>query len=273
MAVEQQITKDKKCTKCKTVKPLSEFGKRKTIKSGFISICKKCGNEYLRSNRKKSEKYKQWVKEYQKSSKFKSYRVSSQWKEYSKNYLREYNKLYGKTEKAKAYKKQYKKSEKYKKQQREYRKRYYERTGRERSMTEERKSRQKEYRQTERAKATRKNYHEKKYGKDIKFTLATLIRKRMNTALKRNYKSGSAVRDLGCSVEELKIHLEKQFQEGMTWDNHGRIDRKNPKVWNIDHIKPLSKFDLTNREQFLQAVHYTNLQPLWAHDNISKGNR
>ena len=76
---------------------------------------------------------------------------------------------------------------------------------------------------------------------------------------------GSAVRDLGCSVEELKRHLEKQFQPKMNWENYGLYG------WHIDHIKPLVNFDLTNREQFLEACHYTNLQPLWAEDNLSKG--
>ena len=91
------------------------------------------------------------------------------------------------------------------------------------------------------------------------------LRGRLNRAIKSNYKSGSAVRDLGCSIEELKIHLESQFQLGMSWDNWSRIG------WHIDHIKPLSSFNLENIEEFKKACHYSNLQPLWAQDNISKG--
>ena len=87
----------------------------------------------------------------------------------------------------------------------------------------------------------------------------------MSRAIKTNAKAGSAVRDLGCTIPELKAHLEAQFQPGMTWDNWSL------KGWHIDHIKPLTSFDLTNREQFLQACHYTNLQPLWASENLSKG--
>jgi hypothetical protein len=76
-------------------------------------------------------------------------------------------------------------------------------------------------------------------------------------------KAGSPVRDLGCTVPELKLHLEALFQPGMSWDNYGE--------WHIDHIKPLAKFDLTDRDQFVQACHYTNLRPLWAEENLSKG--
>jgi len=55
----------------------------------------------------------------------------------------------------------------------------------------------------------------------------------------------------------------------MTWDNYG----SGPGSWNIDHIIPLSSFDLTDREQFLEACHYTNLQPLWFEDNMEKGSQ
>src|SRR5208283_3754628 len=98
---------------------------------------------------------------------------------------------------------------------------------------------------------------------DIQFWLAENLRSRLCKALKGNYKSGSAVRDLGCSIEFLKRHLEQQFVDGMTWGNYG-------KVWHIDHIEPLCSFDLTIREQLLIACHYTNLQPLFEKDNLKK---
>lgn len=91
------------------------------------------------------------------------------------------------------------------------------------------------------------------------------LRVRLNRALKGSKKTGSAVRDLGCTIEELKKHLESKWQEGMTWDNHS-IDG-----WHIDHIRPLASFDLTDPVQLKQACSYTNLQPLWAEDNCSKG--
>lgn len=107
----------------------------------------------------------------------------------------------------------------------------------------------------------------KKYTEDICFALKKILRIRIGKALKNKQKRGSAVDDLGCSVLELKVYLEKQFKDGMNWDNWGLYG------WHIDHIKPLDSFDLTDRKQFLEATHYTNLQPMWAKDNIRKGNK
>lgn len=68
----------------------------------------------------------------------------------------------------------------------------------------------------------------------------------------------------GCSCEEMIAHIENQFTQGMSWDNYGLHG------WHIDHINPLSKS--TDMNDLLQRAHYTNLQPLWAKDNIRKSN-
>ena len=109
--------------------------------------------------------------------------------------------------------------------------------------------------------------YEKRKSKDPLFCLPKRLRHRLRVALKNNQKTGSAVEDLGCSIPELKIHIEKQFTEGMNWDNWGN------KGWHIDHIVPLSSFDLTNREQLLRAVNFTNLQPMWWFENLKKGKK
>lgn len=108
-------------------------------------------------------------------------------------------------------------------------------------------------------------YCKTRYANDIQFKLSTNLRRRMCKMIRRNQRAGSAVRDLGCSLVELKIHIESKFDLRMSWENYGE--------WHIDHIKPLSKFDLEIRSQFLEAAHYTNLQPLWAVDNIIKSNK
>ncbi len=108
-------------------------------------------------------------------------------------------------------------------------------------------------------------YHKRRAATDIQFRLAHNLRTRLHSAISNNSKAGSAVRDLGCSMSELKIHLSSKFLPDMTWENYGE--------WHIDHIVPLSRVDLTDRTQFLSVCHYTNLQPMWAKDNISKGNK
>lgn len=108
-------------------------------------------------------------------------------------------------------------------------------------------------------------YYKDRYINDIGFKLSSILRARLLAAIKNNQKSGSAVRDLGCSIPELKKHLESQFQPGMSWENWSKDG------WHIDHVVPLSNFDLTNPEEIKKACHYSNLQPLWAFDNLSKG--
>lgn len=114
--------------------------------------------------------------------------------------------------------------------------------------------------------ATRRRSEHKRLNSNIDFKLRKRLRIRLHSALKNEQKKGSAVSDLGCSIQHLKLHLELFWDEGMTWANYGFGKDK----WNIDHIKPLASFDLTDRSQLLQAVHYTNLQPLWHVDNLAK---
>jgi hypothetical protein len=111
--------------------------------------------------------------------------------------------------------------------------------------------------------------HSRRLKTDIQYKLKNTIYKRISDCIKdiSHLRTRDSVKFLGCSILELKEHLESKFQPGMTWENHGL------KGWHVDHIMPISKFDLTNVDEFKKVCHYTNLQPLWASDNIRKGNK
>jgi hypothetical protein len=102
--------------------------------------------------------------------------------------------------------------------------------------------------------------------KDIAFKIKKRLRTRLYVSVKSQgtIKHKSTLKLLGCTIIELKAHLESKFLPTMTWDNYGSL-------WHIDHIIPCSKFDLTNEEEQRRCFHYTNLQPLFALTTIIDG--
>lgn len=105
------------------------------------------------------------------------------------------------------------------------------------------------------------------YHSNAQFKLSKCIRSVMTRAFRRlakGQKIGCTMTLLGCSIEELRIHIQSQFKPGMAWNNY-RFQG-----WHIDHIRPISSFDLFDPEEQKKAFHYTNLQPLWAEENFSK---
>ena len=104
-----------------------------------------------------------------------------------------------------------------------------------------------------------------RYKTDPAYRLRLNLRNRLNAAIHVGCKAGSAVRDLGCTIDEFMAYIANLFTTGMSWENWGE--------WHLDHIKPLASFDLTDRNQFIIACHYTNIRPLWAEDNLRKGHR
>jgi len=125
-------------------------------------------------------------------------------------------------------------------------------------MSEWRKNNKDKYNEHKRDQYHRLQKHSPQYK------IKDALRKRIRHAVTKGHKSASTLALLGCTVEALKRHLESQWTEGMTWDTYGHDG------WHIDHIKPCAAFDLTDEEQQKECFHHTNLQPLWAADNLEK---
>ena len=230
----------KKCTKCNIEKELTKFNKTKANKGGFHNQCKSCikgqNKKYYQANK---EKIKEQNKEHYKANK-------EQKKEYyqaNKSKIKEYRKEYYKAneEQRKEYRKANK--EKIKEYHKEYYKEYYHAN----------KEHYKEY---------NKEYQKERRKLDPLFKMTGNLRTRTWSVFKnKGYTKNSKTQEmLGVNWEVCKAHIERQFTKGMTWDNYGD--------WHIDHIIPLSSANTEDRLKKL--CHYSNLQPLWAVDNLIK---
>ncbi len=100
-----------------------------------------------------------------------------------------------------------------------------------------------------------------------KYIILRTLRRRLSDTIRKvgANKKASTMEILGCSAEDFKNYLENKFREGMIWENYG--------TWHIDHFYPCDSFDLTKDEEQKRCFHYTNLQPLWAKENIKKSNK
>ncbi len=207
------------------------------------SRCVECKKEYGREYAK-TDKYKRYQREYQqvyqKSDKHIEYRESDEFKEWQK----EYRKL----DTYKEYQIQYRSTEEYKEYKRAYRLGY--------RKSDEGK---------EISRAYRNDYTKSRKLNDLLFKSTCDIRGLIGSSIKRGgfKKSSKTALILGCSYEEFKIHIETQFTEGMSWDNYGE--------WHYDHVYPVSL--ARDEAHMIELNHYSNFQPLWAVDNIRKGNK
>jgi hypothetical protein len=115
----------------------------------------------------------------------------------------------------------------------------------------------------------KRDYERKRRAEDPKYRLGVRTRTAVWQLLKERgiKKTNKTFELLGYTIEELMNHLEKQFVNGMTWDNYGE--------WHVDHIRPMSSFNFTSPEdpEFKECWRLKNLQPLWWPDNLSKGPR
>ncbi len=123
----------------------------------------------------------------------------------------------------------------------------------------------KAYRESGKKKAYHKVYMKNRRHNDPVFKLQCNLRSGFGNWIKGHTKTCRTEQYVGCTYNELLDHLESQFEEGMTWENHGVGDNK----WQVDHFKPQSRFDPTIEEESFKCWHYTNLQPMWSSENIS----
>jgi len=218
----------KTCGKCKIEKELIEFPKHSGNKDGYRNYCKIC--------------YYQIRKEY-----YKEYRLKN--KEHYKEYYKKNKKIL--CIKQKEY--NLKNKEKIK----NYNQIYYLKN------IEHKKKLFKEYNLKNKEK--RNNYYKEKRKNNSFFKLTSNIRSLISFSIKRNgySKKSKTFNILCCTPIEFKQHLEKQFTNGMNWENQGE--------WHLDHIYPISL--AKDEEELLRLNHYTNFQPLWAEENFSKSNQ
>ena len=111
------------------------------------------------------------------------------------------------------------------------------------------------------------NAYLKKYKNNIEYRILSALRSRIRIAMKNGKKCKRTEQLLGCSLKFFREYLESKFDNKMSWSNYGL------RGWHIDHVKPCSGFNLTDPQQQKLCFHYTNLQPLWAIDNLKKSNK
>ena len=226
--------KVKKCKVCNLFKKLEDFGKNKRYEDGLHYLCKECsrirGRANYANNREKIAKTRAKLRKKPENI-VKANERGDKWRKNNPEKVKKCKRRYYLNNREKILKK---------------RDKYY---------------------HDNKEKVIQSHYDRKK--NNINYNLSCLLRNRMNTALRNQPKKGSAVYDLGCSVEFFKKHLESKFYGGMNWSNYGKGKGKG----SIDHIMPLSLFNLQDRQHFLLAAYYLNMQPLWWEDNIQKGNK
>jgi len=224
----------KTCTKCKIEKELIEFGKCKIVKSGIRSICKKCNAEQR--------------KIYVALNREKIYIKTKEYNIINKEIKKEKRKIYNLNNKEKIalYKKIYNEINKEK-------------------IVKQRKIYRKVNKDT--LYVYSKEYHVNRKKTDPLFKFSGKVRSSISSAFKRSNgkfrKNSLTEKILGCTILEFTHYIESKLKEGMTLSNHGK--------WHLDHIIPVSR--AKTEEEIIKLNHYTNFQPLWAEENLKKGNK
>jgi hypothetical protein len=254
--------KTKYCPKCNQDKLIEEFCKDINRKGGLQPYCKSCNKKYRELNKEQSKLYsKEYNKKYYPKNRVKLLKQQKLYRNSHKKEIKEYFLAYYSDNSNKLKHKivQKKWNMKNKLQISERMKKYNELHKNENSI------KAKLYYQKNKEK--RLLYERNKLKTDIYYKLVNHLRRRIYSAIKHNSKSQSTIQLLGCSVIQLKQHLESQFKPGMTWDNYGYYG------WHVDHILPCASFDLSKPEEQRKCFNYTNLQPLWMKENLEKSDK
>ena len=247
--------KTKTCSKCGMIKSAEEFNKCKTRKDGLHFWCKDCRKKYRDSHKQQKKEYdrihqkeiKSTRKEYNRTHKKENKERQEEYERTHKKERKQYS--FSHKDKKKEYNDSHKKEQKIYREKNKIKIKQY----------------KKEYCQLHKKERNKRDKQRRKT--DINFKIRCYLSIRIHQALKRNLKSKTTMQLLGCAIKELRTHLQKQFLPGMTWKNHGLYG------WHIDHIKPCALFDLSKPSEQRKCFHYTNLQPLWAIDNLIKGDK
>lgn len=221
----------KKCAACERTLSHSSFYPDRRRPDKLYSSCKYCTRSVARKHYAKNKK--------------KLIAATRKWRSKNREHLQQYSKKYRK----KFFKQRKLVIERWRSKNSEYVKRYA-----------------KKY--YEEHKPQRNRYVRRKSRADVQYRLQRQLRVRLADAvrLQKGIRSTSAIGGLGCSLQDFRTYIESLWKSGMTWKNWGR----GTGTWQIDHVKPLSKFDLTDPMHVAKACFFKNLQPLWHEEHAQK---
>jgi hypothetical protein len=241
------ITEDgiekKRCCSCKEFKALDNYNACAKTWDNLRPTCKGCLSNERAANKEKMTEYN---KQYWEKTKKEQLKRNKEWRENNKEHVKQKMKEWLEANK------------------------------------EHKKQKDKEYREAnwENKKKTNNIWRKKDY-QDLKtnparvteyqnYRVKSNVGRRIREMLKQN-KSQRTMEYVGCSLEDLKKHLESKFEEGMTWENYGKYVFGNDQSgWHIDHIIPCNAFNFEDESERAACFFYANLQPLWGKENIIK---
>lgn len=222
------------CSKCLIDKELCEFNKHRLSKDGHKSCCRECQKIETKIYKlKNKEKIKESGKQYFIKNRDRIMKVHDEYHINNIEKIKERRKRYYKNNKTK-----------YILQQQIYREN-----------------------NREKVNENKRRYQSQRRENDYLYKLTENMRSRVTEfmKIKNMTKRNKTFEIVGCTPKELSLYIEAQFTDKMSWDNYGKFG------WHVDHIIPLDS--AKTEEELYKLFHYTNLQPLWWNENLSKGSK